>query len=138
MRVILDTSVIVSGLISPNGAPAQVIARWLNNEFTLLDTTAMFAELEDVLNRAWLSVRLQSVPNRISDFLAAVSLLGEQVVGYVNVTGHVRDPFDEMFLRCARLGVADYIVTGDKDLLALGSYAQTKIVTPVTFLAVLT
>ncbi|NHZ72010.1 MAG: putative toxin-antitoxin system toxin component, PIN family [Aquificales bacterium] len=135
MRVILDTRVIVSGLISPKGSPAKTIARWLQNDFTLLYTQAMLAELEDVLNRAWLHERLRRAPNRIPEFLEAVKLLGQLVTGYVNVTGQIRDPFDEMFLACAVLGRADYLVSGDKDLLILGEFQQTQILTPVQFLA---
>ncbi len=134
MRVVLDTSVIVSGLISPHGAPAQIIARWLDDDFTLLYTPAMLAELEDVLNCAWLHERLVHVPNRIPDFLLAVRVLGELVKGYVNVAGQARDPFDEMFLACAALGQADYVVSVDKDLLALRRYGETEIVTPAEFL----
>jgi putative PIN family toxin of toxin-antitoxin system len=137
MRVILDTSVIVSGLLSPHGAPAQIIARWRDGDFTLLYTPAMYEELEDVLNRAWLVERLASAPNRIADYLEAVTGLGELVLGYVNVAGQVRDPFDEMFLACARLGQANYLVSVDKDLLSLGQYEGTQIVTPAQFLAVL-
>ncbi len=137
MRVVLDTSVIVSGLLSPHGTPAKVIARWLNGDFTLLYTPAMYEELEDVLNRAWLVERLASVPNRIVDYLEAVAVLGELVMGYVNVVGQVRDPFDEMFLACARLGQADYIVSVDKDLLSLGDYEGAQIVTPAQLLAAL-
>jgi len=97
----------------------------------------MLGELEDVLNRARLTERLATAPNRIPDFLAAVAVLGELVVGYVNVAGQVRNPFDEMFLACARLGKADYIVSVDKDLLSLGAYAGTKIVPPAQFLSIL-
>jgi putative PIN family toxin of toxin-antitoxin system len=137
MRVILDTSVIVSGLISPHGSPAQIIAHWRNGAFTLLYTPAMLDELKDVLNRAWLKERLIYVPNRIPEFLEAVVVLGEQVTGYVNVMGMVRDPFDEMFLIGAKLGRADYLVSVDKDLLVLGAFENTQIVTPAQFLAVL-
>lgn len=135
MRVILDTSVIVSGLISPKGAPAQIIASWLAGEFTLIYTPAMLAELQDVLNRAWLHERLARIPNHIPEFLAAVQILGEPVTGYINVAGAIRDPFDEIFLICAALGNADYLVSVDKDLLTLAEFRQTKIITPTQFLA---
>jgi uncharacterized protein len=134
MRVILDTSVIVSGLLSPHGTPAQLIVRWLAGDFTLIYSQPMLAELEDVLNRAWLKERLAYVPNRIPDFLEAVTIWGEQAHGYINVTGTVRDPFDEMFLACAALGGANYLVSVDKDLLTLATYKQTVILTPAQFL----
>ncbi len=134
MRVILDTSVIVSGVLSPHGTPAQLITHWLAGKFTLLYSQPMLAELEDVLNRVWLKERLAHVPNRIPDFLQAVTILDEQVHGYINVAGTVHDPFDEMFLACAALGQADYLVTVDKDLLTVATYQQTVILSPAQFL----
>lgn len=134
MRVVVDTSVIVSGLISAKGSPALIISRWIQGEFTLLYSPAMLAELEDVLNRAWLTERLAAIPNRVPDFLRTVRMMGELVGGYAQVGGVVRDPFDEMFLACALLGRADYLVTVDKDLLVLRQYGQTHIMNPGEFL----
>lgn len=134
MRVVVDTSVIVSGLISAKGSPALIISRWIQGEFTLLYSPAMLAELEDVLNRAWLTERLAATPNRVPDFLRTVRMMGELVGGYAQVGGVVRDPFDEMFLACALLGRADYLVTVDKDLLVLRQYGQTHIMNPGEFL----
>ncbi|GIK58775.1 MAG: putative toxin-antitoxin system toxin component, PIN family [Chloroflexi bacterium] len=134
MRVVVDTSVIVSGLISAKGSPAFIIARWIQGEFILLYSPAMLAELEDVLNRAWLTERLTATPNRVHDFLSAVRVMGELVSGYAQVSGVVRDPFDEMFLACSLLGRADYLVTVDKDLLVLQQYEQTRIMKPAAFL----
>lgn len=137
MRVVLDTSVIVSGLISAKGSPAFIISQWINGAFTLLYSQDMLAELEDVLHRTWLTERLATTPDRVSDFLSAVRVLGELVSGYINVGGAVRDPFDEMFVACTLLGQADYLVTVDKDLLTLGHYGQTLILTPARFLDLL-
>ena len=137
MRVVLDTSVLVSGLISPHGPPAQIITHWLAGDFTLLTMPAMLEELEDVLNRTWLKVRLAKTPDRIPDLLEAVTVLGTLVVGYVNVAGAVSDPFDEMFLACAVLGDADYLVTGDKEVLVLAKFGKAEIVPPARFLQIL-
>lgn len=134
MRVVLDTSVIVSGLISPLGSPAQVIALWLEGKFTLLYTKEMMAELEDVLNRAWLKEQLSATPDQIPNFLESIRGLGEPVLGYANVEGLVRDPYDEMFLACAFLGKADFLVSLDNDLLSLTSFRGTKILRPGPFI----
>jgi hypothetical protein len=137
MRVVLDTNVLVSGLISPHGAPAQIIGCWIAGDFSLLYMPAMFEEMEDVLNRLWLKERLAQTPNRIPDLLKAVTVLGTLVVGYVNMAGEVTDPFDEMFLACAELGEAHYLVTGDKELLALTEFGKTEIMAPARFLQIL-
>ena len=137
MRVVLDTNVLVSGLISPHGPQAQIITHWSEDDFTLLYLPAMLEELEDVLNRTWLKAWLAKAPDRIPDLLEAVTVLGTLVVGYVNVVGAVSDPFDEMFLACAVLGEADYLVTGDKEVLALAEYGKAEIVPPARFRQIL-
>ncbi len=134
MRVILDTSVIVSGLISPYSPPAKVVALWQQGTIQLLYSAEIFAELQDVLHRQWLQQRLAHRPNRIPDFLTSVVILGEIISGELDVSGQVRDPNDEMFLTCAALGSADYLISGDKDLLVLGSFGPTRIVSPADFL----
>lgn len=134
MRVVLDTSVIVSGLLSPHKPPAKVIAHWQQGSIQLVYSIEIFAEFQDVLSRQWLIRRLAHVPNRIPDFLASVVILGEIVSGELDVSGQVRDPNDEMFLVCAALGSADYLISGDKDLLTLGSFGSTQIVSPADFL----
>jgi putative PIN family toxin of toxin-antitoxin system len=137
MRVVLDTNVLVSGMLLPHDPPAQIITLWLAGDFTLLYMPAMLDELEDVLNRTWLKARLVQTSDRIPDFLEAVSVLGRLVVGYVNVDGAVLDPFDEMFLRCVLLGNAHYLVTGDKHLLDLIQFGGAEIVPPSQFLQIL-
>jgi putative PIN family toxin of toxin-antitoxin system len=137
MRVVLDTSVIVSGMISPHGTPAKIITHWLGGRFILLYNDSMLAELADVFSRAWLKKRLAGVPDKTLDFLEAVVILGEYVGGYANVHNLVRDPFDEMFLICTQAGKADYLVSGDKDLLAIREHAGAKILIPAAFLQLL-
>ncbi len=137
MRVILDTSIIVSGLITPYGTASEVIDRWIDGEFTLLYSPAIMDELSDVLNRTWLKERLARLSDHIPEFLTTIAVLGEPVTGYSNVQGHIRDPFDEMFLACARLGSADVIVSLDKDLLSLGQFESTDILRPKEFLQII-
>jgi putative PIN family toxin of toxin-antitoxin system len=48
-----------------------------------------------------------------------------------------RDPKDDMFLECAALAKADYLVAGDKDLLVLDSYQGTRIITPLEYVSIL-
>lgn len=124
-------------MISPHASPAQIVAAWRVGRFTLLYSQEIYAEYTDVLQRAWIDKRLRSVPNRVPDFLEAVRILGEEVVGFVSVQGEIRDPFDEMFLRCAQLGQADYLVSADKDLLSLQAFKSTEILSQGDFLDIL-
>jgi putative PIN family toxin of toxin-antitoxin system len=45
-----------------------------------------------------------------------------------------RDPADDLFLECAELALADLLITGDKDLLVLGTHKRTRIITPADYL----
>jgi len=137
VKIVLDTSVIVSGLLSPHASPAQIVAAWRAGRFVLLYSQEIYTEYADVLQRAWIHDRLRRVPNRVPDFLEAVRILGEEVAGFVSVQGEVRDPFDEMFLRCAQLGQADYLVRTDKDLLSLRAFRRTAILSPGDFVGIL-
>ncbi len=134
MRAVIDASVLVSGQISPHGAPAQVLARWLEGRFALLYSPSIYAEYEDVLHRTWLHDRFAGVPSPVEPYLEAIRELGQLVTGHLDVAGAVRDPFDEAFLACAVLGRAHYLVTVDRDLLVLAAFADTRIVTPAQFL----
>ena len=58
----------------------------------------------------------------------SVSLLGTVKV--------CRDPHDDMFLECAEVAEADLLITGDKDLLVLGSHRMTRIVGPAAYLLI--
>jgi len=105
--------------------------------FVLLYSQEIYTEYADVLQRVWIHERLRSTPNRVPDFLEAVHILGEEIAGFVSVQGEVRDPFDEMFLRCAYLGKADYLISTDKDLLSLQTFRSTRILSPGDFVGVL-
>ncbi|MBP7961280.1 MAG: putative toxin-antitoxin system toxin component, PIN family [Caldilineaceae bacterium] len=140
MRIIIDTNVVVSGLISPKGAPRRILDAWENGSFTLLYSVAIVKEIQGVLNRAWLQRRMAHVPNLIPDLLKTIIRKGELIDvsdREIETPSALRDPFDEKFLICALLGHADYLVTGDKDLLVLETIGATQIVSPTFFADVL-
>ena len=67
---------------------------------------------------------------RLSDYVRDATRI--TVIG--NLSGICRDPNDDFILECASIGNANLIVTGDKDLLTLGTYGTTKILTPRQYL----
>ncbi len=140
MRIIIDTNVVVSGLISSKGAPRRILDAWESGSFTLIYSVPIVKEIQGVLNRSWLQRRMAHVPNLIPDLLKTIIRKGELIdVGDRTFEPHstLRDPFDEKFLVCALLGHADYLVTGDKDLLVLETIGTTQIVSPTFFAAAL-
>lgn len=134
MRVVLDTNVLISGLLFPGGPPSQLVDAWRGGAFDLLLSDFII----DEITRVWdhLAPRLKQMPSDLSDFLDMLVLRGEvvqlDVAGLASAaaTG-LRDPNDVPILATLLRAGADWLVTGDKDLLALaGSY---PILTPAAF-----
>ena len=127
-RVVLDTNVLLSALVF-GGKPRLVVE--------LLARGA----IEVVISEEILTEMRRKVASKFADFaddLARMETLLEQDADLVKlgtITISVcRDPDDNRILETALIGGCDYIVSGDKDLLTLGSYKGIKILKPVDFL----
>ncbi|GJL56228.1 MAG: PIN domain-containing protein [Nitrospirales bacterium] len=129
-RVVLDTNMLVSRLLTPGSVPAQAVHKAIQ-EADILMSEATVAELADVLNRKKFDDYV-SVEDR-QKFLRLLIKVVDMVP--INTTVSVcRDPKDNMFLELAINGEANIIVTGDDDLLALNPFRNIEIVTPAVFL----
>lgn len=134
MNVVLDTSTLVSYVLTAGEITRQIMAAWREEHFTLVMSPATMDELRRVLARPSIE-KLAKMP---VDFLVeGLARFGMIVPGSVVVEGVCRDPKDEIFLACAVEGDAAYLVTSDKDLLVLERYQGTCIVNPGQFLVVL-
>ena len=109
MRVVLDTNVLVSGLLKPEGNERRVLRLGLSaTRMTLLLSPAIMREYEAVLPRP----RLKLTASDVSQTLSAIRAAGEWVEP--NLTLRVtKDEPDNRFLECAAAGQAAYIVTGN-------------------------
>lgn len=133
MRVILDTNVLLSGLISPAGIPATLIDAWLDDRFTLISHVLQLDELRDVSRRDKIRMLIRpSEAGRLINQIAAIAEMPERIPAIQRS----RDPRDDFLLGLCEVGKADWLVTGDKaDLLALGRHGVTRIVTTSAFAA---
>ena len=127
MRVVLDTNILVSALLSPGQPPALLIDAWIDNRFDLHTSREQLDEMARVTRYARLRSRI-----RPAEAGRLVNLLGELAILVVpRVTVDLStDPFDNFLLSLALGGMADYLVTGDKaDVLVIKRLGRTRIVT---------
>jgi putative PIN family toxin of toxin-antitoxin system len=128
-RVVLDTNIIVSGL-GWSGAPATILDAVTDDRLVLVTSAPLLAELRRVLEYPRLAKVIQGGA-QLADLVAASGV----VVAPSRVLTVVRDDDDNRVLEAAIEGTADYIVSGDADLLDLGSFQGIPIITPGTFVA---
>ena len=129
MRFVLDTNLLVSGVIAA-GLPRRLVDGAKAGEFELCTSEVLLAELLDVLSRGKFAARLAQAgltPEGIVGDLRRLAV----VVSPADVPRVVpTDPDDDHVLAAALAGSADLIASGDKrDLLPLGSYQGIPIVT---------
>lgn len=136
MRIVIDTSVLVSGLIRPQGIPGDVLKFLRNGKFTALYSNETIMEIVDVLGRNKFRQKYHIKPDDISALIKLIRLRGEAIVSEVTITD-CRDPKDNKFLEVALTSGADYLVSGDSDLLSMNPYQSIPILAPAEFLAVI-
>lgn len=127
MRLVVDTNLIVSGLIS-SGVPRQLLEAARAGAFELCTSETLLAELLSVLCRPKFANRLGGrAPQDIVEDLRRLAFVATPISVPRVVT---TDPDDDHVLAAAVAGAADLIASGDRhDLLPLGSYAGMDIVT---------
>ncbi len=132
MRVVFDTNVVVTGLLW-TGTPREILRSAEQGLFQLVTSEAIIEELRDVLDRNKFSNRLQKL-NKTPDLLISDYLGFTEVVNAEDIAvPFLRDPDDAPILACALAGQANYIVSGDPDLLTLTHFETISIVNPAQF-----
>ncbi|MBI4735911.1 MAG: putative toxin-antitoxin system toxin component, PIN family [candidate division NC10 bacterium] len=136
-RAVLDTNVIVSGLITSKGTPADLLTAWRNRRFDLVIGPAILQEIERVLRLPRITKAYRLAPQDISGLVELLTSRAVLTPGRLAIPSTARDPEDDQILACAIEGHADYIVTGDQDLLILERFQGIPIIPPAAFAAVL-
>ena len=124
--VVFDLNVLVSSLIV-KGKPHDLWHKAKNNEFTLEISSEMFSEFVNVVSRKKFEKYVTDIDVKL--FLADLSRIGKFVQVKSKFKVISEDPDDDIILRTAYDGKADYIVSGDRHLLALKEFKGIKILT---------
>jgi len=129
LKIVLDTNVLVSGILSPHGPPAAVVRALLTERVTLCFDERILAEYRDVLTRSKFSFDRDLVDELI-DFLAAAG--SPTLAAPLSVA--LPDQADGMFIEVAVASQADFLVTGNLKHFPNKAVESVKVIAPRAFL----
>jgi hypothetical protein len=137
LRVLLDTNQLVSSLLSARGLQRGLIDAWRNRDFVLVLAPGQVEEVGEVLSRPKIA-RRYAIP--AADREAFLDLLRNEGIPLPSAARPrvCRDPDDDILRGCAAAGRADYLVTGDEDLLSVRTFQGVAVVSARIFLSLLT
>lgn len=130
MKIVLDTNVVVSGLLKSQGNPAQVLALVLSGAIQVCQDASILAEYVEVLARP----RFKFDPHRVREVLNKIEMDGLAVDASKVSNLDLPDADDEPFLAVALAASADFLVTGN-----LADYPPDKrrgcsVISPAAFM----
>jgi uncharacterized protein len=128
LRVVLDTNVLVSGLAYPGSVPGRIVSVWRQGGLDVVLSRYILDEMSRVLPRL---ARIRLSPDEIRDLVDSFMFLADIVEPDGGRDESLRDPADQQVLGTLLAAKVDYLITGDKDLLALAE--RYPIVTPAAF-----
>jgi len=125
MKIVVDANMFISALIW-DGNPESVIDRAADRSDLLFISDAIVDEIERTLRKP----KFGRSEDRVVSFVSYIKKIGKTVTisPQHRITGVCRDPDDDKYIECALAAGADYIISGDRDLLELKEYGGIKIV----------
>jgi uncharacterized protein len=128
LRVVLDTNVLVSGLAYPGSIPGRIVGQWQQGGLDLVLSRSIQDEMARVLPRL---SRVKLSEAEVRDLVDSFVFLADVVEPDAVQEPNLRDGADQQILGTLVAAKADYLITGDKDLLVLAE--KYPIVTPAMF-----
>mgnify|MGYP001777772094 CR=1 FL=1 len=133
MKVVLDTNVLISAILSPNNPPDLILQSWFNGKFELLTSEEQLEEIRRVSRYAHLQPFLQ--PHRVGLIINRIKLLATIVKPGSLFAEEALDPDDNFLIAICESGLANALVTGDHraGLLERKHIGSTEILTAAQF-----
>lgn len=133
LRAVVDTNVLVRGILSSKGAAAAVLDAAMEGRFVLITSYHLVEELVDVLRRPRIVEKYKIEAQKLAGVLDLLEF-AEVVPGVPRETYVSRDPDDDWVVAPALEAGADVIVTEDEDLLEIGQFGKVRAITAREFL----
>lgn len=134
MRVVVDTNVVISAFLKANSLPAQILNLLRDGKIEIITSPAIIAEVERVLQYPKLRNHYSYTEADIEALLTVLRVDTTLVEPEFTLDVVQEDESDNRFLEAAVTGKASCVITGDNHLLQHQSYSGIQIITPVTFL----
>jgi hypothetical protein len=138
-RIVIDTNILVSAILTPKGNPAKILKFILEGKLNLIISPAILEETRRVLRYPRLVKLLKKnkiTLNEVYGFLDKLSRIAVITPGQLNIDVIQDDPSDNKILACGQEGEADFIISGDHHLTDLKTFQGIKIVHPSAFLKI--
>ncbi len=129
MRIVLDTNVLVSGVLSPYGAPGEIVRMAAADIVHICFDARIISEYHNVLRRSKFKLDKEKVDVLLDQIESCGYLVAAEPALY-----DLPDKDDEPFLEVAAAGEADYLVTGNIKHYPVKKRQNVQVVTPVDFL----
>lgn len=128
MKAVFDTNVLLAAFLT-EGVCAKLLTRARKRQFNLITCPFIHHEVERILTKKFAATKQER-----ENVLALITEAAHAIVQpSVTPTGACRDKDDDNVLACALEADADYLVTGDKDLLHLKVFRGIRIIPPREF-----
>lgn len=141
LTAVLDTNLFISAIIK-GGTPYKLLKAWQEEKLSLITSQDIFDEIAEVFKRPEIYQKYNINQEEVEELLEGIKLNAFFVtpLNINNLPLHSRDPKDDKLLACAIGGQADYLITGDADLLELNdnpALEELKVITVREFLNIL-
>lgn len=135
VRVVLDTNVVISAVLSTDGNPALIFEMLILEEIKNYTSPEIIEEIREVLQRPKVAKRLSLVEQEF--ILNTFEEFSEKIEPGVRFKEIQEDPDDNKFLECAVSASANYIISGDDHLLKVRNFRGIKILSPAEFVKIM-